>query len=523
MADGDKKLKKKPMMLAVCGIFGIVGTLICGFGYAASSTNLVVGGGATVKSGTEVEIVSVEVTSVANGAIEGTNNSFTTSSVSMYPQLPNANGRITYTIKTCNRSTSKRFELTNLFAPVASLNTTLLYFENLIVGDATRMGEILEPGACLESEVEFINKVGNAQIAAYQLDFTWKEYNGVGFAIDYMQDMTPTECAKVTTREQKQLIDKRDGKKYWVVKLDDGSCWMAQNLALDISGANQTLYPESSDVTTARTISEPTNALTLDGTTNYDASVAANNKQHSWSVGNIVSATADSTDLGNGCYNGNYYMPSQKMYASMKTTENLGTACGNWGFTDVTGWKSGYKVHQGFVTLADGTDYSGAVTLNQEKKWYDEHYLLGNYYSWNTATAGTGETTLADMSYAPESVCPKGWKLPKNDTSVGTFMSYLSTMGFATNSSGQLTGGDGRLKDLQQTPLYMARAGMMNPYDGYMIWVGYFSSFWTSMAGKYQGTLGVTSYAPHFVNTYALPFGATYYRFFGLPVRCVAT
>mgnify|MGYP007040730247 CR=1 FL=1 len=137
-----------------------------------------------------MEIVNVKVSKGVNGAIEGMNNKFTTNSASMYLQLPNANGKIVYTITTCNRSADKRYELTNLYAPMASLNTSLLYFENLIVGDALRLG------------------------------------------------------------------------------------------------VNQTLYPETSDATTARTIKETTNALLLTGTANYNTSVAANNTQHSWSVGN---------------------------------------------------------------------------------------------------------------------------------------------------------------------------------------------------------------------------------------------
>ena len=61
----------------------------------------------------------------------------------------------------------------------------------------------------------------------------------------YMQDMTPEICKNTKAKNgastvtpgnevTKQLIDIRDGKKYWVAKLADNNCWMTQNLALDL-------------------------------------------------------------------------------------------------------------------------------------------------------------------------------------------------------------------------------------------------------------------------------------------------
>ena len=37
------------------------------------------------------------------------------------------------------------------------------------------------------------------------------------------------------------------------------------------------------------------------------------------------------------------------------------------------------------------------------------------YYSWFTATAGTGRIALYVNSEAPSSICPKNWRLPKKD------------------------------------------------------------------------------------------------------------
>ena len=65
---------------------------------------------------------------------------------------------------------------------------------------------------------------------------------------------------------------------------------------------------------------------------------------------------------------------------------------------------------------------------------YDGHYLVGNYYQWNAATAGTGGTITS--SNASGSVCPKGWKLPSSGStpgmSKGTFAYMLQQYGLAS-------------------------------------------------------------------------------------------
>lgn len=69
----------------------------------------------------------------------------------------------------------------------------------------------------------------------------------IGFRSDYMQELTATECRNVSQYTQKQMIDKRDGQKYWVIKYGDGNCWMAQDLKLKLS-TGTTLTAELSDV-----------------------------------------------------------------------------------------------------------------------------------------------------------------------------------------------------------------------------------------------------------------------------------
>ncbi|MCQ2049850.1 MAG: fibrobacter succinogenes major paralogous domain-containing protein, partial [Candidatus Saccharibacteria bacterium] len=78
--------------------------------------------------------------------------------------------------------------------------------------------------------------------------------------------------------QQVQVKDARDGKIYWVAKLKDGNIWMTQNLDYDLSvAANQTLTPETSNVTENRTVTpvawgtDNNSVYYMDGGDNYFA------------------------------------------------------------------------------------------------------------------------------------------------------------------------------------------------------------------------------------------------------------
>ena len=65
-----------------------------------------------------------------------------------------------------------------------------------------------------------------------------------------MQELDRMSCSAAPVGTSAQLIDSRDGKKYWITKLNDGNCWMTQNLdiALSTSGTtvdSHTIYTEA--------------------------------------------------------------------------------------------------------------------------------------------------------------------------------------------------------------------------------------------------------------------------------------
>jgi uncharacterized protein (TIGR02145 family) len=177
-----------------------------------------------------------------------------------------------------------------------------------------------------------------------------------------MQDMTSEVCATAAVGDSVQLKDTRDGKYYWTSKLADGKCWMTQNLDLDLS-TRRTLTPNDSDVHSSWTPNYAT------ATTASSSTILADDTgQRSWDLGNYRIATpTTSSDCGSGKSDA-ADCPSQ------------------------------------FTPYPTPTSANGDINA---------HYILGNHYQWNSATAGTGIATVSDR--ATSSICPKGWKLPTSN------------------------------------------------------------------------------------------------------------
>lgn len=266
-----------------------------------------------------------------------------------------------------------------------------------------------------------------------------------GFVSTYMQDMTPTECSEMDTYTTGQLIDRRDGQKYWVTKMADGNCWMTQNLKLILS-TNTTITAALSDVTD-------------DWTPEYDTlptvSVVKNNKTSTYSY-----------DFGM------YVVSSPKitMCGSTTTAHNSLSECPNQ-MIDVSN----------LTPSSDPNFYeNNGSTYNDTE--YDAHYLVGAYYQYNAATAGTGAAVTTANSTVPSSICPKGWKLPS-----------ASTKTTATDV--------GRLYDGVSTanvqPFYLVPAGRVMP-DRYKLYaVGYYPNVYmltsTISAGGTAYSYGITN------------------------------
>lgn len=299
----------------------------------------------------------------------------------------------------------------------------------------------------------------------------------------YMQEMSADVCANSELEETKQLIDQRDGKSYWVAKLADHQCWMTQNLDFDLNGSTLPLQTTTSDVTTSRGMYEHT---TLSG------SMYSNN-----------------SPAGTNSFDPGLYVKSNPA--------SLSGSCGTSGGDQLTslddsdcqdaGWTSVANLTPSSTALASGTAISGNT--------YDTHYLVGNYYQFNTAAADSSrDQTNLDVS---DSVCPRGWRLPNQSA----YSTLLSAYDYSNSTN------DGAIAG---APLYLQLSGYIDYYwrllpPGYvngLRFAGNRGRYWTSHAGSanratslYFGNLGI-------VNDDDVQSAANADRYIGGSVRCVA-
>ncbi len=289
--------------------------------------------------------------------------------------------------------------------------------------------------------------------------------------IDTMQEMNAKICENSEIGESKQLEDTRDrvngqagtGKKYWVTKLkgdtdgtkEKGECWMTQNLDFDLS-TSKTLTPADSDVTANWT---------------PDNSTITGNINSVWSNENAKVQSWDPR---------NYY------YKHVSVTD--WTSCGN---------------SSAQANLSDCTT-NWTITAPVE----GEHYHVGNYYSWNAATAGTGGEIKEGQ--ASSSICPKGWRLPAGSGITADFGILMSAYGLRTDN-----GAEDDVDKVSLYPLYFIPAGNVST-DG-LYYAGYYGYYWSSTPHS-NGTYAYNLY--FYPDHFASSNGDN--RYYGGSVRCVA-
>ena len=295
--------------------------------------------------------------------------------------------------------------------------------------------------------------------------------------IQTMQEMTGAICADAAENDTAQLTDTRDGKKYWVTKLADGNCWMTQNLDLDLGvkdGNTDTtvLTPADSDVSnnwTPPRSTEPAGTIT---------SADINTETYSWDLGMYVKSNPDG-------YSDNCGGPSIKGLSD--------SACTSAGWTDVSS----------MTPMANDTTNE---VISTDNNTYNAHYLVGNLYQWNAATAGTGGT-ISNYANATDSICPKGWRLPTS-TSSGEFQALMTKYSITSNTDSTTR--------ITQSPLYFHPSGYVS--SGSLRLAGSYGFYWSSTA------YSSTSYAYNlaFDSRNVAPTGYNY-RYYGRSVRCLAS
>ena len=308
-----------------------------------------------------------------------------------------------------------------------------------------------------------------------------------------MQDMENAICNAATYTDDNnsiQLVDARDNKLYWITKLQDGHCWMTQNLDLDLT-SGVALTSELTDL----------NDNSLNGAYGVGYSYDADSKVISWKPTNTTRDYQHSTGTGWSNNNNNvaYSLdPGEWYWDGDDSTANCG----------------------GYFTAAACKDHFTGFTSSDPASARDnvnKHLSVGNYYNWSAAIASDGSGSLTTSTYnninlnPQNSICPKGWRLPTiSNMSYGTVNS--------TSEFGRLNqlynGGGSTDPKLISAPLWFVRSGRI--LSGSFNYSGSNALYWSS-----------TVY--NSINAYGLDFAATGVspatnggRDRGWSVRCVA-
>ena len=309
--------------------------------------------------------------------------------------------------------------------------------------------------------------------AAYEGDEASHQKTVDGVAYYTMQSMAPAICNAanlIGEVSQMQLVDARDDSIYWVTKLEDGWCWMTQNLAIDL---------------------DSTGALALNSL-NTDINQYGSNGYNS---ANGYTCSNEAADCAGGTIT---WVPER---STIDGRSNLNST--NW----VNDYYNPYSYNPGATAIVD------------ENGLAEGHRLSGNYYNWTAAIAsnysgGFSQNTLADISGNPKnSVCPKGWRLPTISDETGYEVG--STNEFRRLNilyNGNVTNNPTKLMN---APLYLARSGCV--LGGSLLYAGSSGYYWSSTVKN-----GSYSYRWYFNSSIVNPENDVIYREYGFSVRCVA-
>ena len=292
-----------------------------------------------------------------------------------------------------------------------------------------------------------------------------------------MQDMSDRICNLTKAHNapsEAQLVDIRDNKLYWVAKLDDGHCWMTQNLDFDVD--------------TVKTYTHNDTDLGWDPNS-FDANA-------SWQPPSSLNPAASLVSIGGNSiknWASDFYHPRQldagDLYFHEKNRFNSLQSCINAGY------------------------------LESECK----HFHVGNYYNWSAAVAENNTTGYStDYHTVPNSICPAGWKLPKglskedNTIFKSDFDNLLYQSGITLDSTtvaNQAVEYSSNGYDLiNDSPIYFVIAGdidssLQDLNNGF---------YWTNTS-----TTGGFAYLMKYNSSYAYP-SYTDGRNRGMPIRCLA-
>ena len=166
------------------------------------------------------------------------------------------------------------------------------------------------------------------------------------------------------------------------------------------------------------------------------------------------------------------------------------------------------------------SDNTKAYVFNSNSTTCTSSLPCYSYYSWTTATLGSGLNISTDNTDAPYDICPKGWHLPNTRTGTNDtadFRKLIIALGgsasIQTYDSTTSPTGATIFNGLASSPLYFLRAGYYN-----------FGSFNGSGSnGLYWSSASLSSADARYLNFFSHTVNSAngYGRRSGFSIRCV--
>ena len=246
--------------------------------------------------------------------------------------------------------------------------------------------------------------------------------------------------------------------------------WMTQNLDLDLN-KNMGLTSEDTDLNVVDDKAykngyskDPSGMISWVPISSTNANVnSSTGAFYNWTYSNVASADPDADDPNNPWYTTGEVYNSNLCYVSSDTR-----TCN-------------YLNNNNTVApiYFSHTPFTGN----------GNHGKIGNYYDWGAAIAsndagfGFTSSTYNDVRNNPQnSICPKGWRLPRISSQRG--YADFGRLAGVYNSNGSTSSGTG----LINSPIYMVRSGFVR--DAVLYYSGYSGFYWSStvydMANAYN-------------------------------------
>ncbi len=270
--------------------------------------------------------------------------------------------------------------------------------------------------------------------------------------LTYMQDFAGLTSSQrnsvvgsMALDTQYQLIDKRDGKSYYIAKLRDDNVWMTQNLDLNIDSGT-TYTNEDTDIGYNTSTYEYDTASWTPVRSTYSATA---NQTRQWCNGNT---------WNNGCslnYTPESYDPGNLYWNTLAGEET---------YIDWDNYSCNYSTNP--PTCDQSLNPISTYTSNTGTP----QYHLGNYYNSAAALAMNDTSSVAWGALVDQSICPSGWTLP--ESSYGSIYYSYKSFGnlwglYGWNVSDQY--GDNVSITELGSPLYYPLSGF---FDGALLYVG---------------------------------------------------